>query len=116
LRLCELARTLLNHLRSIFIESSPSIKVIATVFVYHSSNRIVAKEGKVLMSALLSSVESFVTGQKVLTGFGPGVVSAISRIDSIIYVTLSDEPAGLYIMRPEQFKLFDGEQAVSKNP
>ena len=61
------------------------------------------------MSALLSSVDSFTLGQRVLTGFGPGIVSAISRIDSIIYVTLSKEPAGLYIMRPEQVEPFDGE-------
>jgi hypothetical protein len=77
---------------------------------------MIAKEGEVIMSALLSSVESFTTGQKVLTGFGPGVVSAISRIDSIIYVTLSNEPAGLYIMRPEQVEPFDGEQAFNDNP
>ncbi|HJQ68587.1 MAG TPA: hypothetical protein VKA70_06430 [Blastocatellia bacterium] len=68
------------------------------------------------MSAVLPSVESFVTGQKVLTGFGPGVVSAISRVDSIIYVTLSNEPTGLYIMRPEQVEPFDGEQASDDNP
>ena len=60
------------------------------------------------MSALLSGVESFIPGQRVLTGFGPGVVSAISYIDSIIYVTLSKEPAGLYIMRPEQVEPYDG--------
>jgi hypothetical protein len=77
---------------------------------------MVAKEGEIRMSALLSSVESFTTGQKVLTGFGPGVVSAISRIDSIIYVTLSNEPAGLYIMRPEQVEPFDGEKAFNDNP
>ena len=68
------------------------------------------------MSALLSSVESFTTGQRVLTGFGPGVVSAISRVDSIIYVTLSNEPAGLYLMRPEQVEPFDGQQAIDDRP
>lgn len=68
------------------------------------------------MSALLLSVESFTTGQRVLTGFGPGVVSAISRIDSIIYVTLSNEPAGLYLMRPEQVEPFDDQQAVNDRP
>jgi hypothetical protein len=68
------------------------------------------------MSALLSSVESFTTGQRVLTGFGPGVVSAISYIDSIIYVTLSKKPARLYIMRPEQVEPFDGECAVYDEP
>jgi hypothetical protein len=68
------------------------------------------------MSALVSSTESFTTGQKVLTGFGPGVVSAISRVDSIIYVTLSKEPSGLYLMRPEQVEAFDGEQADNDRP
>jgi hypothetical protein len=103
-------------MRGIFIESSPSVKVVATVSVYHTSNRIVVKEGQVLMSVLLSSVESFTTGQRVLTGFGPGVVSAISRVDSIIYVTLSNEPAGLYLMRPEQVEPFDGLLAVDDRP
>lgn len=64
------------------------------------------------MSALLSSVDSFTLGQRVLTGFGPGIVSAISRIDSIIYVTLSKEPAGLYVLRPEQVEPFDDECAA----
>lgn len=60
------------------------------------------------MSAICSNVESFSPGQKVLTGFGPGTVSAINHIDSIIYVTLSKEPAGLYLFRPEQVEAVDG--------
>jgi hypothetical protein len=60
------------------------------------------------MHALSSSIESFSPGQKVQTDFGPGVVSAISHIDSIIYVTLSKEPTGLYLFHPEQVELLDG--------
>jgi hypothetical protein len=59
------------------------------------------------MHTLSSSVESFSPGQKVQTDFGPGVVSAISHIDSIIYVTLSGEPTGLYLFRPEQVEPID---------
>ena len=54
------------------------------------------------MSALSSSVASFNLGQEVQTSFGTGVISAISHVDSILYVTLSKETAGLYIFRPEQ--------------
>jgi hypothetical protein len=54
------------------------------------------------MLALNLRIDSFNVGQRVLTGFGPGVISAIGYIDSIIYVTLDREPAGLYIFRPEQ--------------
>jgi hypothetical protein len=54
------------------------------------------------MPALASNIELFSVGQKVLTSFGPGVVSAISYIDSIIYVTLTYEHAGLYLFHPEQ--------------
>ena len=63
------------------------------------------------MHALSSSIESFGPGQKVQTDFGPGVVAAISHIDSIIYVTLSKEPTGLYLFRPEQVELLDGYSA-----
>ncbi len=54
------------------------------------------------MPALISNIRSFHTGQPVQTDFGPGVVSAISYVDSIIYVSLSREPSALYIFRPEQ--------------
>jgi len=39
------------------------------------------------MSVLSPSLEAFNLGQKVRTSFGMGVISAINRIDSIIYVT-----------------------------
>ena len=54
------------------------------------------------MSALVNSVEAFSLGQKVQTSFGVGTINAISHIDAILYVTLSDDAASLYIFRPEQ--------------
>ena len=54
------------------------------------------------MLALSSSIEAFNLGQKVQTSFGPGIISAISRVDSIIYVILSRKADGLYLFRPEQ--------------
>jgi len=60
------------------------------------------KAGGFKMLALSSSVEAFNLGQKVQTSFGPGIISAISRIDSIIYVILSRKADGLYLFRPEQ--------------
>ncbi len=54
------------------------------------------------MSALISNVRDFYTGQTVQTDFGQGVISAVSHIDSIIYVSLCREPSALYIFRPEQ--------------
>ena len=64
------------------------------------------------MSALYSSVESFNTGQRVETSFGPGIISAISLIDSIIYVTLSNRPAGLYLFRPEQIQPTHNQSSI----
>ncbi|HKP85838.1 MAG TPA: hypothetical protein VJZ26_07070 [Blastocatellia bacterium] len=64
------------------------------------------------MSALQSSIEAFNLGQKVQTSFGPGIVSAISRIDSIIYVILSKKADGLYLFRPEQVEVLDNPDAV----
>lgn len=57
--------------------------------------------------ALISTIQSLSIGQRVLTGFGPGVISAIGYVDSIIYVTLAKDPAGLYIFRPEQIGTLD---------
>lgn len=54
------------------------------------------------MSALISNIRSFYAGQEVRTDFGEGIVSAISYVDSIIYVSLAKEPSALYIFRPEQ--------------
>jgi hypothetical protein len=59
------------------------------------------------MSALASNVEAFSLGQKVQTSFGLGIISAISHIDSILYVTLSKSTASLYIFRPEQVEAID---------
>jgi phage tail sheath protein FI len=59
------------------------------------------------MSALANGVEAYRPGQKVQTSFGPGVISAISHIDSILYVTLSKDTASLYIFRPEQVEAVD---------
>jgi hypothetical protein len=47
-------------------------------------------------------IESFLPGENVQTSFGPGVVSSVSLIDSIIYVALSCKPKALYIFKPEQ--------------
>ncbi len=54
------------------------------------------------MSALSTTVESFNAGQRVRTSFGMGVVSAVSHVDAIIYVTLLNAPSALYLFRPEQ--------------
>jgi hypothetical protein len=59
------------------------------------------------MSALATSVEAFSLGQKVQTSFGCGIITAISHIDSILYVTLSKDAASLYIFRPEQVEAID---------
>ena len=59
------------------------------------------------MSALVNSVEAFSLGQKVQTSFGVGTINAISHIDAILYVTLSDDAASLYIFRPEQVEAID---------
>ena len=67
------------------------------------------------MSALLASIETFNLGQKVQTSFGPGIISAISRIDSIIYVTLSKKADGLYLFRPEQVEALGGKDETIKN-
>lgn len=59
------------------------------------------------MTALATGVEAFSLGQKVQTSFGSGIISAISHIDSILYVTLSENTASLYIFRPEQVEAID---------
>ena len=59
------------------------------------------------MSALATGVEAFSLGQKVQTSFGSGTISAISQIDSVLYVTLSKDTASLYIFRPEQVEALD---------
>lgn len=66
------------------------------------------------MSALSSAVELFSPGQRVRTGLGLGIVSAISLIDSIVYVTLSRDPAALYLFRPEQVEALDCEQEAEE--
>jgi len=60
------------------------------------------------MSVLSPSLEAFNLGQKVRTSFGMGVISAINRIDSIIYVTLARRAASLYLFRPEQLEAIKG--------
>jgi hypothetical protein len=45
---------------------------------------------------------SFIPGQNVETCLGPGVVSAISLVDSIVYVALPKKPKALYVFKPEQ--------------
>ena len=59
------------------------------------------------MSAVANNVEAYHTGQRVQTSFGPGIISAISHIDSILYVTLSEHTASLYLFRPEQVEAID---------
>lgn len=53
---------------------------------------------------MLATIESFGPGQNVKTSFGTGVISSISYVDSIIYVTLSKRPSALYLFRPEQIE------------
>lgn len=65
------------------------------------------------MSALLPSMEAFNLGQKVRTSFGTGVIAAINRIDSIIYVTLVRRAASLYLFRPEQLEAIKGADEAS---
>ena len=62
-----------------------------------------------LISSIATSVESFTRGQRVQTSFGPGVVSAISYVDAILYVTLSHAPAPLYLLRPEQVESLESD-------
>jgi hypothetical protein len=62
------------------------------------------------MRALSTSVESINTGQRVQTSFGTGVVTAVSHVDSIIYVTLSNAPSALYLFRPEQVEVLSEEE------
>jgi len=59
------------------------------------------------MSAIVTGVEAFSLGQKVQTSFGSGIITAISHIDAILYVTLSKDAASLYIFRPEQVEAID---------
>jgi hypothetical protein len=60
-----------------------------------------------VMPVAQSNVESYSPGQRVRTSFGPGIVKAVSHIDSILYVTLANDPAGLYIFHPEQVEAVD---------
>jgi hypothetical protein len=50
------------------------------------------------------TIGALIPGQMVQTSFGPGTVSAISLIDSIVYVALAQKPKTLYIFKPEQLK------------
>ena len=67
------------------------------------------------MSALANNVEAFSLGQKVQTSFGVGTINAISHIDAILYVTLSDDAASLYIFRPEQVEALDYDEYSRTN-
>jgi hypothetical protein len=67
------------------------------------------------MSALANNVEAFSLGQKVQTSFGVGTINAISHIDAILYVTLSDDAASLYIFRPEQVEALDHDEYSRTN-
>ncbi|HMG36811.1 MAG TPA: hypothetical protein VKM94_22945 [Blastocatellia bacterium] len=60
------------------------------------------------MAVLVASVEPLKLGQSVRTTFGRGVISAISKIDSIVYVSLVN-CSGLYIFRPEQVEPEDSQ-------
>ena len=62
-----------------------------------------------LIPSTTSSVESFTRGQRVQTSFGPGVVTAISYVDAILYVTLSNAPEPLYLLRPEQVESLEAD-------
>ena len=67
------------------------------------------------MSALATGVEAFSLGQKVKTSFGPGIINAINRIDSILYVILSKDATSLYIFRPEQVEAVDNDDYSRPN-
>ncbi|MBI3652797.1 MAG: hypothetical protein HY231_17375 [Acidobacteria bacterium] len=59
------------------------------------------------MSNSISSKETIcalMPGQNVQTSFGPGTVSAISLVDSLVYVALARQPKALYVFKPEQVK------------
>jgi hypothetical protein len=64
------------------------------------------------LTGIPARVESFTLGQRVQTSFGPGIVSAISSVDAILYVTLSNEPEPLYLLRPEQVEPMDKDPLV----
>jgi hypothetical protein len=51
-----------------------------------------------------TNIRAFKPGQNVQTNFGPGVVSSVSAVDSVVYVALEKEPKALYIFKPEQLK------------
>jgi hypothetical protein len=57
-------------------------------------------------------VDLFTPGQRVLTSFGPGTVSAINHVDSIVYVAMHDRPMSLYVLRPEQIELAANEATI----
>jgi len=67
------------------------------------------------MPALSSSIETFNPGQIVQTSFGLGIISAISHVDSIIYVMLSKQPTGLYLFRPDQVETLKNEYEIGDN-
>lgn len=68
------------------------------------------------MQMLESTVESYSPNQRVRTSFGPGIVKAISHIDSIVYVTLCDDPTSLYLFHPEQVEAAGEEAGSNVNP
>jgi hypothetical protein len=55
------------------------------------------------MAALAANLDLLKLGQEVRTAIGLGVVAAVSKIDSLVYVTFSNT-RGLYIFRPEQIE------------
>lgn len=54
------------------------------------------------MQMPINDISSLTAGQIVFTSFGAGEVSAVSEIDSIVYVALRKDPRVLYLLRPEQ--------------
>ena len=54
------------------------------------------------MNKTRSILQSLIPGQCVETILGTGIVSSVSLIDSLIYVTLPNKPKALYIFKPEQ--------------
>jgi len=70
------------------------------------------------MNAICSTptggTKSFRPGQKVRTSFGPGVVSAFSEIDLIVYVALSSSRrSSVYLFKPEQVEQVELEPQTS---
>ena len=53
-------------------------------------------------STAFPNITTLAPGQCVSTSFGPGIISAVDLIDSIVYVAMATKREGLYLLRPDQ--------------